>query len=298
MTDVSIIFINYNTVNFLVDAIDSVLYHTTDIGYEIIVVDNHSSDNSQAILDERYGKKALYLSLKENIGFGRANNEGIKIARGRNIFLLNPDTVLQNNAVKILSDYLDTQIEVGVCGGNLFDGNGNPAYSFTREFPSLYGGIMAFVSGLYANISGQIREFNYGSRPIKVACITGADMMIRKIVLEKTGVFDADFFMYAEEVELSVRIRRKGYKIVNVPQARITHLEGKSIELNEKRIRLQLEGRKLFFRKTYSSFYGKLVKSEYYILALLRMCIFRLTRNKQKSDEWQLKSRLMKEIWF
>ena len=110
--DVSIIIINYNTISFLIDAVDSIFAKTEGIEYEIIVVDNNSNDNSKTIIMEKYGKKVIYLSLPENIGFGRANNEGAKIAKGRNLFFLNPDTLLLNNATKILSDYLvmDTMV--------------------------------------------------------------------------------------------------------------------------------------------------------------------------------------------
>jgi len=135
--DVSIIIVNYNTAKLLMDAIDSVFEKTEGVTYEIIIVDNNSPSNPKDILIERYGDKIIYLGLSENIGFGRANNEAAKIAKGRNLFFLNPDTILLNNAVKILSDYLDDNPCVGCCGGNLVDRDGKPTKSFSRYFDSL-----------------------------------------------------------------------------------------------------------------------------------------------------------------
>ena len=89
MIDVSIILVNYNTIHLLVNALDSLFEKCNDISYEVIVVDNNSSDNSREICKSRYGEGVFYLSLLENVGFGRANNEGIKIAKGKNVFLLN-----------------------------------------------------------------------------------------------------------------------------------------------------------------------------------------------------------------
>lgn len=92
--DVSVIIVNYKTSQLLVQAIDSILGKTEDIVYEIIVVDNHSQDDSERVVHERYGNRVTYLPLAENVGFGRANNEGLRIARGRNVLFLNPDTIL------------------------------------------------------------------------------------------------------------------------------------------------------------------------------------------------------------
>ena len=117
--DVSVIIVNYKTSQLLVQAIDSILDKTEDIVYEIIVVDNHSQDDSERVVHERYGNQVTYLPLAENVGFGRANNEGLRIVRGRNILFLNPDTILVNNAVRILSDYLDSHPDTGAVGGNL-----------------------------------------------------------------------------------------------------------------------------------------------------------------------------------
>lgn len=245
MVDVSVIVVNYNTTNLVCDALESLYHCTREIEYEVIVVDNASHDSLQVIRDKFPNVKVMILN--ENIGFGRANNEGIKIAKGRNIFLLNPDTVVLNNAVKILSDYLDEHPLVGVCGGNLFSKDMQPATSYEKRLPSLK---TLCLESLHLYTPNK-NYFNYGDSPIKVGYITGADMMIRHDILKHVGLFDSDFFMYAEEVELTYRIKKAGFNSVSVPQAKIIHLEGKSFEFSEKRVRMQFQGRKLYFQKRY-----------------------------------------------
>jgi GT2 family glycosyltransferase len=285
--DVSIIIVNYNTASLLCDAIGSVIEKTESIDYEIIVVDNNSSDDSENIISEKYGKSVRYIKLAKNIGFGRANNEGVKIAKGRNIFLLNPDTLLCNNAVKILSDYLDDNKNVGVCGGNIFDKNLNPAYSFMPVFPSILWEIDTFFNKrLFNLIYGQQYWFNKTGKPKEVAHITGADMMVRKNIMLQTKGFDPDFFMYEEETELIYRIKKIGYKIMSVPQSEIIHLEGKSFSSNFDRLKKIISARNLFYKKTHNSIYHFFADLIYYSTAISRIVVFKLLNNKEKLEHW------------
>ncbi|MDR1761230.1 MAG: glycosyltransferase family 2 protein [Bacteroidales bacterium] len=285
--EVSIIIVNYNTISLLCDAIDSILEKTTNIFYEIIVVDNNSVDNSANIIPQKYDDRVVYLKLPDNIGFGKANNEGIKIAKGNKLFLLNPDTVLRNNAVKILSDYMDEHPKVGVCGGNLFDVEGNPAYSFMPFFPSILWEINVLLYEFpFKLILGKHFWFNTTKKPKNVAHITGADMMIRKDIAEKTGGFDPDFFMYGEETEWIYRIKKMGYHIVSVPQAEIFHLEGKSFKVDLDRAKMILAGRNLFYKKTRSLFYRFIVNTIYKFTAITRIFYLTFTKNKEKRQLW------------
>ena len=285
--EVSVIIVNYNTVSLLCDAIDSVLEKTMNIAYEIIVVDNNSSDNSEIIVPEKYGEKVVFLKLPENIGFGRANNEGVKIAKGRNIFLLNPDTILVNNAVKILSDYLDNHSEVAVCGGNLYDADMKPTHSFARHFFSVFYEIDLFFMNWLSKIKyGKNSNFNYTGKELEVVCIVGANLMIKKDVFEQLGEFDSDFFMYHEEQELCFRVNKNGYKIMSVPTAKIIHLEGKSFTSNCNRLKIELDARGLFYKKTHSSLHKKIADGIYRANAVSRILLLTLTKNKEKRNLW------------
>ena len=221
--DVSIIIVSYNTRELVRACLHSLYKNTSSLVFEVIVVDNNSQDRISEMLNEEF-KEVKFLALPNNIGFGRANNEGIKIANGRYIFLLNPDTLLLNNAIKILSEFLEIRRDVAVCGGNLYTGDLSPTHSYMMYLPSLKGELNEMLFGhLYRKKYGVSLEFNHGDCPLEVGYITGADMMIRRDVLDEVGLFDADFFMYFEETELTWRIKKRGYKVMNVPSAKIIH---------------------------------------------------------------------------
>ena len=140
---VSIIIVNYNTAELLNDCIDSVQSKTVNVDYEIIVVDNNSEKGSLDHLIEKY-PTVNFIFSEENLGFGRANNLGATKARGKYLFLLNPDTLLVNNAIAILYDFMEVNPESGVCGGNLYKADNSPAISYhtmsfyTREWRILF----------------------------------------------------------------------------------------------------------------------------------------------------------------
>lgn len=234
--DVSIIIVNYKTSDLIINCIKSLYEKTNDINYEIILVDNNSEPNFQKTISEGLSKVNIpniyFINLKENVGFGRANNKGLNIAKGRNIFFLNPDTLLINNAIKILSDFLDTHQQVGACGGNLVDGDHQPTHSYKRILPGLLWDINElFNNKLLELIFGKKNlYYNNKRRPLKVSYITGADLMVKREVLKQVGSFCPEFFMYYEETDLCARIKKGGWDIYNIPSARIIHLESKSFK--------------------------------------------------------------------
>ncbi|POY39251.1 glycosyltransferase family 2 protein [Solitalea longa] len=297
--DVSIIIVNYNTLQLLIDTISSVLEKSEGFKFEIIVVDNNSKENAQKVLSDKFGELVIYSYLTENIGFGRANNEGLKIARGKNIFFLNSDTLLINNAIKILNDYLNENKEVGICGGNLFDENLRPTESYFTKLPSLFAELANIVlpSRLKNLFYNSDEFFNTSATPKSVAYVTGADLMIKREVIEQTGGFNPVFFMYYEETELSYRVSKLGYKIMSIPSAEIIHLEGKSFDFNERRMLMYLESKFKFFRIVYSPLHALLVYLLIFPLAFLREWYFRLTFSVKKSY-WIDMKRVNKKAWM
>jgi GT2 family glycosyltransferase len=176
---------------------------------------------------------------------------------------------------------------VGVCGGNLFDAEGNPAYSFMPVFPSVLWEInVLFYDFPFKFIWGKHFWFNKTGKAKNVAHITGADMMVRKEIVQKTGGFDSDFFMYGEETEWIYRIKKMKYQIVSVPQAEIFHLEGKSFSTDFVRAKMILSGRNLFYRKTRGLFYRFIVDTIYKITAISRILFLTITNDKEKRQLW------------
>lgn len=287
--DVSIIYVNYKTNALIRDSIRSVKEHTTGIDYEIIVVDNQSGDNSLKLIQAEH-PQVITIQSPENVGFGRANNLAIEVAKGKCVFFLNPDTLLRNNAICILFNFLQSRNDVGACGGNLYDEEGKPASSFSRRFPSIR---QEFLSLFYLSaISLRNRRstyFNYSSIPLSVASIIGADLMVKKEVLGKTGVFDSAFFLNYEETELCYRIHKAGYKIMSVPSAEIIHFEGRASYIKQSRLFFLYEGQYIYFYKRDG---WKGARNMYRVTQWknnLRIVQFHVLRNKRKIEYWKMK---------
>lgn len=238
--DVSIIIVNYHTKELIRNCIRSIMEHTAAaISYEIIVVDNNTED----LTDLAIAENIRTLQLESNIGFGRANNAGAAIARGELLFFLNPDTLLLNDALSILLDAMKSNEKIGICGANLFDATLGPMHSHyycTLTFRHALRSALTSADKLY----GIARQHNFSRKPKDVEYITGADLMIRADLFKRVGGFHEHIFMYYEDVDLCYRVRRTGYRCVNVPSARIMHLEGQSFassEADNKAIRARKE---------------------------------------------------------
>ena len=266
---VSIIIVSYNTKELTKKAIQSVIDKTEGIEYEIIVVDNDSRDGSVEELKKTFQDKITIIESKENLGFGRANNLGIKQSKGEYIFLLNSDTELINNAIKIFYEYMEENKQVGVCGGNLYNINNEPATSYCMYKKSIHSYIywrtVQIISKLFAifNKKKFYCNFNYTNKVKEVGFITGADMFIRKEALDKSGLFDENIFMYGEDIDLNFRIKECGYLIKSIPQAKIFHLENASFKIdNEENI---LKNYRIRKNSDYKFYYKTFGKKSYFI---------------------------------
>lgn len=230
--NVSIIIVTYNTLKMTDECICSVINMTHGIEYEIILVDNASSDGSKDffISDNRL----VYVYSNENLGFGRANNLGAKYSSGKYLFLLNSDTILQNNAVKIFYDYMESAaLNVACCGCMLRNLKGEYIHSF--------GDLHTFGNSMYEwvvfpilNKLGLQKELHKYFKPwvrdypIEVGYVTGADVFLRRNVYEENGLFDPDFFMYYEDSDMGRRWHDAGYKNMIIVGPNIVHLVGAS----------------------------------------------------------------------
>lgn len=290
--DVSVIIVNYNTKELTAACIDSIFSVTRGVSFEVIVVDNASSDGSR----ERFRSdgRITFIESERNLGFGKANNLGLERAVGRNVLFLNSDTLLINNAIKILSDFLDGHEDAGVCGGNLSNAEGEPVVSFEQSLPSLYGYVdNILLNGLSHLRYGRSIKFNYRKKPLEVSYISGADLMIKRRVLDEVGAFDPAFFMYYEEIELCCRVAAKGYRIFSVPEARITHLLGKSCVFSEKMIVVRHESRKKYFQLTHGRAYSSFADALYFVLVVTRIAEHWITRNPGKTRQWTVALKLL-----
>lgn len=283
MTDVSIIIVNYNTSHLIHNCIDSIRQFTKDVSYEIIIVDNNSTNDSY-IENLKKIDGIKYIQSSENIGFGRANNLGAAKAIGKYLFFLNPDTLLINNAVFELWNYIDNHKNVAVIGGNLYNKDMQPTHSFRRFFPSMLIELDYALNGLLVKRwYGKGYEFNNTTAPLNVAYITGADLMIRRSVWDKVNGFDPSFFMYYEETDLVKRVSDLVgcNSVICLPTAKIQHLEGVSFDFSESREKRIQNGRFVYFYKHYSLLYNNMCNIVNITTLLFAIWIYKVFNNKK-----------------
>jgi GT2 family glycosyltransferase len=228
----SIIIVNYNVCHFLEQVLQTINKAIKDLDIEIIVVDNNSVDGSVEMVKAKFPYVAL-IENKTNLGFSKANNQAIVKARGEYILLLNPDTIVEEDTLFKCCKFLDEHPDAGGLGVKMFDGKGNFLPESKRGLPSP---TVAFykMSGLSALFpkSKIFGKYHLGyldkDEVNEVEILSGACMFLRKSVLDKIGLLDEDYFMYGEDIDLSYRITKAGYKNYYFPEARIIHYKGES----------------------------------------------------------------------
>ncbi len=232
MTDLSIIIVNWNVRDLLRRCLEHIPPAVGNLAYEVIVVDNASTDGSQA-LAHRF-PHVRWIQNEENLGFTRANNQGIESARGRYICFLNPDTEPQPGSLVTLAHYLDTHPDVGIVGPQLRYPDGTLQPSRYR-FPTLVTALMEStpIAWHWPHNPWSRRYHCADLSPDhehEADWLNGACLMVRRQVIDQVGPFDEGFFMYSEELDLCRRAKRQGWRVVYVPDALVIHHEGKSSE--------------------------------------------------------------------
>lgn len=232
MMDVSIILVNYNTRHLTQVAIESIQKHTSNVVYEIILIDNASTDGSKEFFEKR--KDIKYLYNKENIGFGRANNLGYQYAKGKYILLLNTDTYLINNAIKEFFDYMEEASKEVACVGcwlkNAELGENASEVHFLHINTVLRNSWNALIPSPLKKRKSIVNKSEEEGviKEKKVEAVIGADMFIRREVIERYDLFDEKIFMYCEEIDVQKRWTDAGYKMMLISSPQIVHLEGQS----------------------------------------------------------------------
>jgi len=227
----SIIIVSWNVKVHLDACIESILRHPPVAEYEIIVVDNASTDGTAVEIRGKYPDVEVVTNFN-NAGFARANNQGVALAAGDYLFILNPDTLFLPNSVNELIAFMDHHPEIGICGPRVLNEDftlqrsvrGFPTWSMAFARHTLLGKLGMFRGSLAA---WRCRDFDYALQA-DVEQLIGAAMLVRRDVFERVGGFDERFFMYYEEVDLCKRIKEAGHRVVYYPGAEIIHLGGKS----------------------------------------------------------------------
>ncbi len=228
----SVVIVNYNVQYFLEQALLSVQKASKGLESEIIVVDNNSQDDSVKLVKEKF-PEVILLFNKENTGFSKANNQGIRISKGKYILLLNPDTVVSEDTLHKCVSFMENSPETGCLGVKMIDGSGTFLPESKRGFPSPF---VAFsktfgLSALFPK-SRLFNRYHLGyldkDENHEVDIVAGAFMMLRRVVLDEVGLLDEEFFMYGEDIDLSYRIKLAGYKVQYLSETTIIHYKGES----------------------------------------------------------------------
>lgn len=226
----SIIIVNFNTAHFLNKCIESIYKYTVNLDFEIIVVDNASKEELSI---ENYKSRIKLIKNKKNVGFATANNQGIKIAKGEYILLLNPDTLITNNIFKELVEFMENNPNVGVATCKVVLESGELDDACHRGFPTPWNAFCQF-SGL-AKIfprSKLLDGYHLGFCDLdkihEIDACVGAFMMIKRQAGEQVKWLDEDYFWYGEDLDFCFRVKHAGWKIMFIPKLQIIHYKGVS----------------------------------------------------------------------
>lgn len=232
MIKLSVIIVNYNVKHFIEQCLFSVLQASQNLPTEVFVVDNNSVDGSVALIKEKFPQVNL-IENKVNTGFSVANNQAIRQAKGEYVLLLNPDTVVQEDTFTKVISFMDAHPQAGGLGVKMLDGQGNFAPESKRGLPTP--GVAFYKMFGFSKFfprSKRFGKYHLSYLPEneinEIDVISGAFMLMRKSVLDKIGLLDETFFMYGEDIDLSYRITKAGYKNYYFPDTQIIHYKGES----------------------------------------------------------------------
>lgn len=233
--ELSIVIVNWNTKELIRDCLDSIYKNTKNLNYEIIVVDNNSTDESISMLKESFCSYSNFTLIenKDNKGFASANNQAIKISKGESILLLNPDTKINGDVLKRSYECLNEEEKLGIVGCKVLNPDGTIQLACRRMIPTpkdafykLFG-----LSRLFRKSSNLTRyNMTYVSEDdfLDVDSVSGCFLMIKKDVIDKIGYLDDKFFMYGEEMDWCLRAKKAGYIVRYCPVGTIIHYKGES----------------------------------------------------------------------
>lgn len=233
MIDLSIVIVSWNTRELLKECLESLYRYTSDITFEVFVVDNASSDGSAGMVKALFPDVCV-ITNDHNAGFSKANNQAIRVSKGRYVALLNPDTLLVEDVFSPLIKYADQHEKIGVIGPKILSKDGKTVqYACARRLPTLYSSF-CHQSGLeyrfskYKLFSGTSMSHWDHQDSRFVECLSGACMVVKRSAMDNVGLMDENQFMYADEIDWCKRFLDKRWKVYYYAEASIIHYGGES----------------------------------------------------------------------
>lgn len=286
--DVSIIIVNYNTKDLTLNCIRSIYASETGYSFEVIMVDNASTDGSVDTIKELFPEVRI-IENSQNLGFAKANNQAANIASGRYLYILNSDTEIEKDVIAKVISYGDSNQEAGVIGTKVVLADGKVQENYYK-FPTFLSEVVFFVLGIIKSsdfILFRLNKYKSGlsNRPFEVDVITGCSMFVKRQLYEKTGLFDEKFFMYYEDSEFCYRVKKSGFKCFLFPDGVIKHFHmGSAKKKDENDFKILVEcfkGACIYFKHTRSGFYSSVFKVTCFFIWFNELMILKLfTLNK------------------
>jgi GT2 family glycosyltransferase len=250
MISISIIIVSWNSFDFLKQCINSIYEYIEDIEFEIIIIDNASTDDSPKLI-EKYFPDVTLIKNTENLGFARANNIGIKASRGEYLFLVNSDILLFNKIFKRIINHMNDHPSIGLLGPKIL----NPDHSLqlsARKFPNFLSNMSRVfaVDRIFHNLN-----FHSHKKIEEVDILSGCFWVARKKAIDEIGLLDDQFFIYGEDKDWSTRFRKGGWKVLYFPEVEVIHFGGRSSSNAPIKFYLEMQKANLiFWRKHFSRF--------------------------------------------
>lgn len=263
MVELSIIIISFNTKEFTLQCIKSILLNPLSVNFEIVVVDNNSEDGTVYALEKEFRDIDLLRIIKmpQNLGFSKANNIGVKFSKGNFLLFLNSDTLIVDNSIDKLLDFIKSDEKIGIVGPKLINPDGSFQPQSKRGIPTLSASFLYFLK-LYkifpkSKIFGEYLQTYKDENSIsEVPCISGSCMLVKKSIFEKVSGFDERYFLHFEDIDLCLKFSKAGYKIYYYPHAKVIHFKGKSSVDSHKMVNK-------YFLESFEKFYIKNLKDNY-----------------------------------
>ena len=284
--DLSVVIVNYQTFELTKNTINSILKYTYPFSYEIIVVDNASSDDSLSKLQEYFEDNVTFIASKENNGFAAGNNQALEIAAGKYVLLLNSDTIVWENTLENIYNYMEKHTDVGAAGCRVLLENGELDKACKRSFPNVKN---SFFRLFHIPTNSSDDNYNLDNLPdgeiYEIGCLTGAFMFIRKDALDEIGFLDETFFMYGEDIDLCYRIKQANWKIIYYGESRITHLKGASSKKQKSKLIYEFYRAMYIYYKKHHASDSSFITNIVVYIGIALLCILKLFLNlfKKKS---------------
>jgi GT2 family glycosyltransferase len=268
--DMAIVLVCWNNKDYLEPCLKSLYEGGLQSSFDVVAVDNGSTDGSQEMLREKF-PQVLIIQNDKNVGLGRASNQGIEKTEGRYVLLLNNDTLVNGPSLDAMVEFMDGSPETGAVGGRMLNPDGSFQAAEAR-FPSLHEEFL-IATRLGALVWPNYPDTTYSQATKKVDWLGSACLLLRRAALDQVGLLDERYFIYGDEADLQFRLKKAGWLVYYLPEATTIHYGGRSMDRWRRR-KMVYRGKMLFFRKHYGGIRTGLLRTMFAVLSVFKLLIW------------------------